>query len=156
GVTGFISNYVVAAVRSLSGLASEKFPQDNQTVQELALNYRLIPEVVPHPMYLCPTPVYPSDWTNYPAWTNSPNPGDWQWRSNFWMLSQVLQTNLADVRLIFRWPLINGSVGNNRQVFRTQMSGHVMTVYEPWGLLLTDPRAPNDALYFFVPHNYVK
>jgi type II secretory pathway pseudopilin PulG len=158
--TGYYSNYVVATVRSVSGLASEKYPQDNPTVQDLALNYRLIPEVVPHAFYPAPSPFYatpsgfyPSDWTNYLAYTNSINPGDWQSRSNFWLLSQNLQTNLSDVRLIFRWPLINGTPGNNRQVFRTLAGGHVSTVYEPW---VPSPASPNYALYFFEPRNYVK
>jgi len=44
---GFYSNHVVAYVRALSGPASEKYPQDNAAVQDLAFSYRLTPEVVP-------------------------------------------------------------------------------------------------------------
>ncbi len=165
GVSGYYSFYVVATIRSVSGLASEKYPQDNPTVQDLALNYKLIPEVVPDPRYppsplVAPPPgnylypaSYPTNWANYTAYTNSANAADWQSRSNFWVLSQNLQTNLSDVRLIFRWPLINGNPGNNRQVFRTQAGGHVSTVYEPWA---PSPPSPNYALYFFEPRNYVK
>jgi type II secretory pathway pseudopilin PulG len=43
---GLDSNYVVACFRSLSGPASEKFPQNNAAVQDLALSYRVLPEVV--------------------------------------------------------------------------------------------------------------
>jgi hypothetical protein len=41
------SNHVVAYVRSMSGPASEKFPQNNPSVEDLAFSYRLIPEITP-------------------------------------------------------------------------------------------------------------
>src|SRR5205823_11396876 len=41
------SNYVVAYVRSMSGPAQEKFPQNNADVLDLAFNYRVVTEVVP-------------------------------------------------------------------------------------------------------------
>src|SRR6266404_9004058 len=47
-VGSYVSNYVVAYVRSMSGNASEKFPQTNSTVQDLALSYRMVPEIVPY------------------------------------------------------------------------------------------------------------
>ncbi|HXU77783.1 MAG TPA: type II secretion system protein, partial [Methylomirabilota bacterium] len=42
GAGGYLSNYVVAWVRSMSGNANEKFPQTNSSVQDLALSYRLV------------------------------------------------------------------------------------------------------------------
>ena len=41
GSTGFTSNHVVALVYSMSGPASEKFPQNNPAMQNLTFSYRL-------------------------------------------------------------------------------------------------------------------
>ena len=43
----YYSNYLVAVVRSMSGAASEKYPQNNPVVQDLGLTYRMIVEVIP-------------------------------------------------------------------------------------------------------------
>src|ERR1035437_4208425 len=78
--SGFLySNYVVAAVRSLSGPVSDKFPQTNAALQDLAFSYRLISEVVTFG-----TTFYNQNWSN----PMSPN----------------LSNNLHEVRLTFRWP----------------------------------------------------
>lgn len=98
-VNRFYSNYIVASVRALSGSVVEKPPQDNPTILEGAFAYHLFPEVVP-----------------VPAWydTNSP---DASYKKN-------LQANLTELRLTFRWPLLpNGTTGNGKQTFRTQVSG---------------------------------
>ena len=58
--TGYYSNHVVAYVRSMSGPAYEKFPQNNQSVQDLAFNYRLTSEVVPYG-----TNYYDPSWVNF-------------------------------------------------------------------------------------------
>ena len=135
--TGFLSNYVVAYVRSLSGPASDKFPQTNAAVQELGLSYRMISEVVPY-------------WTNYydPSWINVQeqglSAGELATRTNYLMLARNLQANLHDVRLTFRWPLLKGTNAPGRQVFRTLASG----------LLTNDPL--NGQLYFFQPRTYVR
>ncbi|MCU0784399.1 MAG: type II secretion system GspH family protein, partial [Verrucomicrobia bacterium] len=42
------SNYVFAYVRALSGAASEKAPQTNSSIKDLAFRYRLVPEVIPY------------------------------------------------------------------------------------------------------------
>jgi len=145
---GFYSNYIVAVVHSLSGPAFEKFPQTNATVSDLGLSYRMISEVVPYA-------AYDRDWTNYIAYTNSPNPGEWQQRSNYWMIAKNLQTNLHDVRLTFRWPLLaDGSSGNGRQTFRTMAGGHLFGPTNDIGVVASPP-SPY-ALYFFEPRNYVK
>jgi hypothetical protein len=139
------SNYVVAFVRSMSGPAFEKFPQQDATVQELGLRYRLICEVVPYAYY-------DPDWINYTAYTNVANPGDWQRRSNYWAIARTLRTNLYDVRLTFRWPLLpDGSGGGGRQTFRTLVSGHLLGPTNEVGL-----QAPPYSLYFFEPRDYVK
>jgi type II secretory pathway pseudopilin PulG len=48
GGSGYFSNHVVAYVRSMSGPAYEKFPQNNSSVQDLAFSYRMTSEVIPY------------------------------------------------------------------------------------------------------------
>ena len=48
GNSGYFSNHVVAYVRSMSGPAYEKFPQNNSSVQDLAFSYRMTSEVIPY------------------------------------------------------------------------------------------------------------
>src|SRR6266404_5076948 len=114
----FRSNYIVANVRSISGDASEKFPQTNASMRDLAFSYRLISEVVPYAGF-------DRSWTN---WNNDAsiigNTNEITTRSNYWMVAKNLQNNLHDLRLIFRFPLLpNGKIGNGRLVFRTTASG---------------------------------
>ena len=40
----FFSNYIVANVRSISGSAVEKFPENNHAVLDAAFSYRMIVE----------------------------------------------------------------------------------------------------------------
>lgn len=125
GYSGFLSNRVVAYVRSLSGPASEKFPQDNSAMHDLAFNYRLTAEVVPY-------------WTNYvnPTWLISP--ADQAVANN-------LQANLHDVRLLFRWPLRSrGELGPSSQSFRTLVGGRLLLETNDLGY----------PLFFFEPRNY--
>jgi type II secretory pathway pseudopilin PulG len=118
------SNYVVAYVRAMSGAATEKFPQDNANVRDLAFRYRMISEVVPF-----------AKWD--PSWVASGN------NANYWLVAANTYTNLHDIRLLFRWPLLPaGKTGNGRQAFRTQVSGQVTNEFGP--------------LYFFNPRTYVR
>ncbi len=97
---GFFSNHVVAFVRALSGLASEKFPQDNPDVRQDAFQYRMIVQNVELPTLLDTDPFA----------SNSP--------------VRHLSANLRELRLLFRWPLLaGGRAGNNWRVFRTQVAG---------------------------------
>ena len=43
----YYSNYTIAICRSMSGLASEKPPQTNAEVRDVALSYRMLPDVMP-------------------------------------------------------------------------------------------------------------
>jgi hypothetical protein len=82
-------------MRSLSGPASEKFPQTNASIQELAFTYRLIPEVVRAPS---------DDWTSPYA--------------------RNVRENISDIRLLFRWPLLpTGDAGPSRQTYRSMAGG---------------------------------
>jgi type II secretory pathway pseudopilin PulG len=95
------SNYVVASIRSLSGAVSDKFPQNNAAVQDLALSYRMISEVVGYGISYVPVP----------PWGNPMAPN--------------LQSNLHEVRLTFRWPLAEGTNAQGRQVYRTLAGGQL-------------------------------
>jgi type II secretory pathway pseudopilin PulG len=100
--TTFTSNYLVAYVRSISGSASDKFPQNNADVLAGTFSYRMVSDIIPF-----------SDFDASGLATN--------------MYLVNLQTNLHDFRLIFRWPLLpNGHTGNGRQVFRTMVSGQLL------------------------------
>lgn len=102
---GFYSNHVVAYARALSGLAAEKFPQDNLDVRQDAFGYRMIAENV--------QPALPPDYA-----TND--------------FGRQLTGNLREMRLSFRWPLFaNGRLGLGRQTFRTVVGGALTN--EPQG-----------------------
>jgi hypothetical protein len=123
----FVSNHVVAYVRSLSGPATEKYPQLDTNVQSLAFAYRFISEVTPVAL---PTPNLSAPFTNTPYARN-------------------LRANLNEVRLLFRWPLLpNGNTGNGRQVYRSQVggqlsrqltNGHTLFFFEPTTFVNANP-----------------
>jgi prepilin-type N-terminal cleavage/methylation domain-containing protein len=141
GFDGYLSNHVVAYVRSMSGPAYEKFPQNNQDVKDLAFSYRMTSEVVP----------YGSWGTNYhyydPSWTAD---------TNYAAVVNNLNANLHDVRLTFRWPLrSNGQLGPGGQAFRTLVGGSLQETNEPGPGLHPPWPSPYD-LYFFQPRTYVK
>jgi type II secretory pathway pseudopilin PulG len=140
----YISNHVVAFVRSMSGAASEKAPQTNSTMQDFALSYKLISEVIPYG-----TNFFNPDWTNYPPLVGkSP---EWLARSNYSILVSNLQLNLHELRLTYRWPILpNGNSGPGRQVFRTTVSGFLQPNPEPGFNNL------EDVLFFFQPGNFVQ
>jgi len=133
---GFTSNHVVAVFRSLSGPASEKPPQLNPTIQEMALTYRVIADVSDYS-----TNFYDTTWTNYTLANLSTN--DIATRSNYMRLVRNMYTNLHDVRLTFLWPVLpSGKLGSGRQVYRTMVSGRYTN----------DP--PTSPYFFFQPRTY--
>ncbi|MGC3957915.1 MAG: hypothetical protein QM813_08230 [Verrucomicrobiota bacterium] len=111
----YVSNYVIAYVRALSGPAVEKAPQNNTAVRDLAFRYRLVPELNPY-----------GDWNV--AWVSTNQPGlstnEIIARVQAWNLARQQQVNLTEVRLLFRWPIDTRRVaGNQRQVFRSLAGG---------------------------------
>jgi type II secretory pathway pseudopilin PulG len=137
--TGFLSNNVVAYVRSMSGPANEKFPQISQSMQDLAFSYLMTSEVVPYW-----TNYYDQSWTNYAAFP--PNSPEYVARHDYSMITSNVQANLHDLRLLFRWPLRSqGKTGQGGQSFRTLVSGQLLQT--------NDIGYP---LYFFQPRTYVK
>ncbi len=147
---GFLSNHVVAYVRSMSGAASEKFPQNNPDVQDLSFRYCMIPEII-----LYTTNYYDLSWVNY----LQPNlsAAEIVARSNTCAIVNNIQANLHDVRVIFRWPLWSrGKLGPNGRSFRTLVGGLLQETNEPGFLrLAADQPSPYD-LYFFDPRTYVQ
>jgi len=123
----YISNRVYAYVRSFSGMAAEKPPQNNDILRDASFSYRM----------LCVNaPVTES--TNLMAQmaTNAGAVYDYD---------QQLAGNLRQLRLEFRWPLLpNLSVAANPQIqnFRTDVAGQM--------LLTNDyPNNPGDGMWLY-------
>jgi len=139
----YTSNYVVASVRSMSGLAVEKAPQPLDITNSLAFTYRLITEISPYSDF---SPI----WTNYTDTKISNTESNARYQRS--MVASNLVPNLHDVRLIFRWPLFaNGDVGNKRQIFRTMVSGGLLGPTNENGF-----PAGRSNLFYFQPRIYVK
>jgi type II secretory pathway pseudopilin PulG len=121
----YTSNHVVAYIRSVSGLAAEKPPQNNQIMQEDTFAYRL----------LCVNAPLSAD-TNS-LWKPSPFYSKYQ---------DQLAKNQRELRLLFSWPQQpNGNVGGYRRNFRATVAGNL--VVTNYGYLF-----PNiSPLYFYQP-----
>ena len=102
----YFSNHIVAYVRSISGPAVEKPPQDNQLLQEDTFTYHL---------YCVNAPVATdTNVFNLPL--------------NQQAYSQQLAQNLHELRLTFLWPQYpNGKLGKGHQTYRTLIAGQVAT-----------------------------
>jgi hypothetical protein len=104
----FVSNYVIAYCRAISGTAAEKPMQNNADVRDLGFTYRMVVDITPAGS-IDPEGIL----------TNT--------------VDRILRDNLADVRLLFRWPLKETfrpglvldrpAAGNSKMVFRTQVGG---------------------------------
>jgi type II secretory pathway pseudopilin PulG len=115
----FMSNYVIADFRAISGPAVDR--GTNQAARDFAFAYRVIPQIVPFGAS------FDFNSTNYNQ--TGLALADQLARLNNYNFARDLQTNLYDVRLRFQWPLLpNGSVGVGRQTFRT-LAGGAMTSY---------------------------
>jgi len=132
----YYSNHVVGVFRSLSGPASEKPPQINPTMQEMALTYKVVADVSGYGTnYFDPT------WINYSGL--SPKDPNFAARYNYSVLVTNFQKNLHDVRLTFLWPVLpSGKIGDGRQVYRTMAGGSIVnegtnnvTSYSPFWFL---------------------
>ena len=94
------SNHIVAYVHAMSGLASEKPPQDNTLMVNGAFSYRML--VVNAPVAL------------------ATNDFDAPYNQQIWQ-------NQRELRLTFLSPeQPNGTVGNNRLTFRTTIAGQLL------------------------------
>ena len=173
-VNGGFSNHIVAYVRSLSGPAVEKPPQDNPIVQQDAFGYRVlcVNGPVATDTNLFNNNNLPSAWRAAPK---SYNAGDqvyynWEyWQAVYptqsgdpppgvvfpgsptkWVkissYATTLNANLHDLRLAFFWPqLANGNVGPGHQSFRTRVAGQIMT---------NTNIVAGETLYFYQPQSF--
>jgi len=168
-VFGGISNHIVAYVRSFSGLAAEKPPQDNQIMREDTFSYRLFCVNAPMPVDTNIFYPYQQRWQdnhsynvgdqvlyNWDYWRATVNiplsppfppypvPGQYNY---YWAKVPVyaleLAHNLRELRLLFMWPqLPNGRVGAFRQTFRITVGGQLA------------PNATYNDLYFYQPRSF--
>jgi type II secretory pathway pseudopilin PulG len=155
----FMSNHVVAYVRSISGPAAEKAPANYTAgvnpVQDMAFNlgfnYRMVSDVIPYFGYF-------SNGIAFGPGVPAVPPG---FGRDYARLSGNLQTNLHDLRLTFLWPLLaNGSAGPGFQVFRTAASGPLTWTNEftpaaSWPTPPVQNLLPT-TLFFFQPRTYLQ
>jgi prepilin-type N-terminal cleavage/methylation domain-containing protein len=158
---GGYSNHIVAYVRSLSGPAVEKPPQDNQILQADTFSYRIFCVNAPvatdtnlfylHPFWQ-PQPNNAGDLVFYNGsyWQAAINTlaGDVPGQSSRWAKSPLyaleLAANLHELRLTFLWPQQpNGKLGNGHQTYRTLVAGQIATnaIFGPM-------------LYFYQPQSF--
>jgi prepilin-type N-terminal cleavage/methylation domain-containing protein len=142
----YYSNHVVAYVRSLSGSAVEKPPQDNDLVRNDSFSYRIYCVNAPVAGYIPPLwqaqSYNPGDYVTHSLILNGP-PAYWQATTNtlagdeptlspLWtrvIYPQELSANLHDLRLTFLWPILpNGQLPSRpaRQTFRTLVPGLIL------------------------------
>jgi type II secretory pathway pseudopilin PulG len=157
-VTMGFSNHVIAYVRSINGLASEKPPQDNGLMREDSFTYRLY--IVNAPMDF----ETPALWTarDYNAgdlvmapafgpagyWraTNNTTAADVPGGSFAWQrytyYNHVVAGLQRELRLTFRWPVLpNGNVGNKLPATFRAIVGQTTNMLIP----------NNRLLYFYEP-----
>lgn len=123
--SGGYSNHVVAYVRSISGPAAEKPPQDNPILQEDSFSYRIFCVNAPVAM--------DTNILNLSLYPNGPP-----------AYSQQLAANLHDLRLTFEWPqLPNGNLGGGRQTYRAMIGGQI-----------SQTNSTGQMLYFYQPQSF--
>jgi type II secretory pathway pseudopilin PulG len=124
-IFGGYSNHIVAYVRSISGPAVEKPPQDNQIIQADAFGYRV----------LCVNAPVAADMT---VVTNAIGVVTNAYFRQF-------AANLHELRLTFFWPQQpNGKLGPGRQTFRTMVAGQVVPTV-----------TNTQWLYFYQPQSFI-
>jgi len=120
------SNYVVAYVRALSGSAVDKAPETNAVVLGDAFIYRMIVENYPY------VPVDTNGICMDCVYTNGLTAAQLAERSNQARAVWLMQTNLNDIRLKFRWPVLpNGKILNFDATFRAMADGRVLQTNDP-------------------------
>jgi len=123
--SGGYSNHVVAYVRSISGSAEERPPQNNDIIVGNSFAYRILSVNAPVPMdtnMFTLTPFQP----NQPPY------------------NAALAASLHELRLTFLWPqLPNGNLGAGRQTFRTLIAGQMAQVF-----------TNSQWLYFYQPQSF--
>ena len=134
GGRGYVSNHIYAYVRSFSGLAAEKPPQNNQIMQADTFSYRIV----------CVNAPMAADTNSLSSLNKNPS---------YSAYSYQLAGNLRELRLLFQWPLLpNASLPARpaRQTFRASVGGQIfMTNSIPLhGLVYNAP------FYFYQSQSY--
>lgn len=123
--SGGLSNHVVAYVRSLSGPAIEKPPQDNEIIVGDAFAYRIV----------CVNAPVAMDTNTFTLTSFQPNQPPY---------SAALAAGLHELRLTFRWPqLPSGNLGPGHHSFRTMVAGQITQIV-----------TNNQWLYFYQPQSF--
>jgi len=136
------SNYVVAYVRAFSGAAVDKAPQTNQVILADAFIYRMIVENFPY------APVDTNGICMDCVYTNGLSPAQMAQRKDELKVQTMLQANVHDFRLKFRWPVLpNGTILNFDATYRAMADGLVLQT--------NDFAAPNQPLYFVQASTFV-
>jgi type II secretory pathway pseudopilin PulG len=163
-IYGGYSNHVVAYVRSISGPAVEKPPQNNDIVVGDSFGYRIFCVNAP---VATDTNIFIQLWQSSSPYNTSDRVmyqwGYWQanattgptdipglspkWtKLSFYPLE--LAANLHELRLTFLWPQQpNGSLGPGRQTFRTMVAGQIMQ---------TQISINSQWLYFYQSQSFTK
>jgi len=164
-INGGYSNHVVAYVRSISGPAVEKPPQDNPILQQDSFSYKIFCDNVPVAIYTPPFWQQASYNTNaYVSYTNA-NGQTTYWQAtaktavndfpnnsfSVWariLYPQELTANLHELRLTFLWPLLpSGNTGAGRQAFRTLVGGQIIFTNDT-------SVTPNQWMYFLQSQSF--
>jgi prepilin-type N-terminal cleavage/methylation domain-containing protein len=127
---GGYSNHIVAGIRSMSGYAVEKPPQDNDILREDTLTYH----------------VYFENAALAADTNEDPNPQAYNQKINLY---------LHELRLRYLYPTLpNGSNGLYALTFRTLVAGRIlMDTNEPLPRTAPDPN-PYPYLYFYQSQSY--
>lgn len=135
------SNYVVAYVAAFSGSEVSKYPQTNHTILEDGFIYRMIVENFPY------APVDVNSFRVTGPGTNGMTPGQITNLMNVQYGEEILYTNLHDLRLRFRYPVLpSGEIPSYGLATFREMAGGQMTNYFPSGVQDTGPQ-----LFFIDP-----
>ena len=161
-IYGGYSNHIVAYVRSISGPAVEKPPQNNDIIVGDSFGYRVLCVNAP---VATDTNIFINLWQRGPYSTGDLVMYNWgYWKaiattlgsdvpgsSQLWIQIPIypleLIQNIHELRLTFLWPQQpNGTLGPGRQTFRTMVAGQLMPTQtytnSPW-------------LYFYQSQSFV-
>jgi len=95
----YYSNHVIALVHGISGMATEKPPQDNTLLRDSSFGYEV---------YCVNAPII-LDTNTIKTW-----------------YGKTLASNSREVRMTFLWPVLpTGKLGNGRWTYRTTVSGRI-------------------------------
>jgi type II secretory pathway pseudopilin PulG len=135
------SNYVVAYVRAMSGSEVDKVPQSNPVILGDAFIYRMIVENFPF------APIDTNGICMDCVYTNGLTQSQMVERTNQMHTVWAMQTNVNDLRLKFRWPVLpGGKVLDFSGTFRAMADGAMLQTNDSGG-------SPQP-MYFVQPSTY--